>query len=317
METWSRPSIFEALGLFPLKERAQQALLVLRGAEDVPPSRFDYTSLAMLRPRLALPLWLGRFPIPKKIIITNLYNHRQTPVEDGWSVRRTQVKDFRGGELTYDSHNGTDFSIPVGTLLVAPAPCRVARVYAEYNRGGHKVVLDHGDGLITCSAHLARPCVEEGQLLRAGDPYAISGYSGIDALTTFPWGTPHVHFNVWLNGEPVDPFAFGDQRSLWIGGEPQFCPPTTMLSERPAAEFDAQRIETILATCKTASTRQWLRSISDIATRGAYLVCEQNYYPTRFPRRGNVYKQITARGPRLFLPFRSSDFDGVVFADQL
>ena len=42
-------------------------------------------------------------------------------------------------------------------------------------------------------------------LLVRGQPVARSGYSGIDAVITFPWGTPHIHFNVWLHGRPVDP----------------------------------------------------------------------------------------------------------------
>ena len=130
------PSLIESLGLRPWRERFRQAAIAPCGAEDVPPSRFDVTSLRLLRPRLAYPLWRGRWVVPRKVFLTNLFNHRQTPVEDGWSVRRTQVEDFRGGQLTYDSHNGTDLSVPRGTLAVAPATARVARVYGEFNRGG-------------------------------------------------------------------------------------------------------------------------------------------------------------------------------------
>ena len=157
-----RPSLVESLGLRPFGERFRQAMIALRGADDVPPSQFDTSSLRLLNPKLSVPLWLGRFVQPRKVILTNLFNHRQTPVEDGWSVRRTQIEDFRGGTLTYDSHNGTDFSVPRGTLAVSPAAGRVARVYAEFNRGGLKVVIDHGEGLMTCSAHLARALVREG-----------------------------------------------------------------------------------------------------------------------------------------------------------
>ncbi len=76
----------------------------------------------------------------------NLFNRTPTPLEDGWSVRKTQVTDFRGGTLTYDSHNGTDFAVPVGTVVVAPAPGKVLRISSEFNRGGLKVFLDHGRG---------------------------------------------------------------------------------------------------------------------------------------------------------------------------
>ena len=42
--------------------------------------------------------------------------------------------------------------------------------------------------------------------------------NGIDGLTTFPFGAPHVHFNVWLDGEYVDPFAAPGETSLWRAG---------------------------------------------------------------------------------------------------
>jgi hypothetical protein len=52
------------------------------------------------------------------------------------------VRDFRGGTLTYDSHNGTDFAVPPGTIVVAAAPGRVLRASSEFNRGGLKVFVD-------------------------------------------------------------------------------------------------------------------------------------------------------------------------------
>ena len=49
MPELSRPSLIESMGLHPLRERLRQAAVALRGAEDVPPSRFDRTGLALLR----------------------------------------------------------------------------------------------------------------------------------------------------------------------------------------------------------------------------------------------------------------------------
>ena len=59
-------------------------------------------------------------------------------------MRKTQVRDFRGGTLTYDSHNGTDFATAPGTVIVAPAAARVVLVVSEFHRGGLKLLLDHG-----------------------------------------------------------------------------------------------------------------------------------------------------------------------------
>ena len=72
-------------------------------------------------------------------------------------MKKTQVADFRGRDLTYDSHNGTDFAIPVGTRVLTAAAGRVVRQVSEFNRGGLKLFVDHGQGLMTCYAHLARP----------------------------------------------------------------------------------------------------------------------------------------------------------------
>ena len=54
--------------------------------------------------------------------------------------------------------------------------------------------------------------------MRRAQPVAISGYSGLDGFTTFPFGAPHVHFNVWLDGEYVDPFAITGETALWCNG---------------------------------------------------------------------------------------------------
>jgi murein DD-endopeptidase MepM/ murein hydrolase activator NlpD len=310
------PSLVESLGLRPFGERLRQAKVALRGAEDVPPSKMGLSSLRLLSPRLALPLWAGRFVIPRRAIITNLFNHTQTPVEDGWSVRRTQVRDFRGGRLTYDSHNGTDFAIPRGTTVVSPAPARVARIDHEFNRGGLKVMLDHGDGLCTCTAHLARTLVVEGDVLQRGQPFAISGYSGLDGLASFPFGIPHIHFNTWLDGEPVDPFAADPGQSLWIGGTPT--PPTGADTDRyEPAEYDAEAIDEAIARCRTPSVRQRLAALPTLEARAHHLIWERNYYPTRFPLRSSPYTRTHPRRPRLTLPFLARDFDGIAFSDEL
>jgi len=313
----SYPSLIEAMGLRPFGERLRQALVVLRGAEDVPPSRFDVSSLGNLRPRLAIPLWWGRSYRPRTVLLTCLFNHRQTPAGEGWSVRRTQMEDFRQRELTYDSHNGTDLSVPRGTLAVSPAAGVVARVFAEFNRGGLKVVIDHGEGLVTSSAHLARALVREGDVLVTGQPYAITGYSGLDGFTTFPWGVPHIHFNVWFDGRAVDPFPRGDDVSLWRNGWP------TPVSELPPeeqpvpADYDESRVDAIIDACRTAEVRHRLSAITPLRRRAAYLIAEMNYYPTRFPEPDGIYRNPPVRRPRLNLPFLARDFDGVAFADEL
>ncbi len=306
----------EAMGLHPLPERLAQARIALMGEEDVPPSRFGLSSLSQLRPRLGIPLWRGRTPVPRTVLFTNLFNHRQTPIADGWSVKKTQVLDFRGRDLTYDSHNGTDLCIPIGTPVLAPAPAEVVKVVSEFNRGGLKIYLDHGQGLMTCSAHLARPLVSVGDRLRRGEPFAVSGYSGLDALVTFPWGTPHVHFNTWLNGDPVDPFAHDGHPPLWRGELPA---PQDGPTDEPftPSVYDEAAVDAAIASCITASVRERLSAIEPLAIRAAELISQMNYYPTRFPTRPLLYAEEHPRTPRLDLPFGSDRFDGVRFVDDL
>lgn len=303
----------EVFGLTPVGERAAQAWIALRGAPGVPPSRYDTTSLSQLRPRIALPLWRGRHVVPGKALITTLFNHTPTPVAAGWSVRKTQVCDFRGRDLTYDSHNGTDFSIPVGSVVAAAAPGLVARVWSEFNRGGLKVAIDHGDGLITSCAHLARALVAEGQLVVRGQPIALSGYSGLDGLVTFPFGVPHIHVNVWLDGEPVDPFARTGETSLWRGGMP--APGAIEAAAEPGAGPDRARVDAVIASCTAPATRARLAALPDPA-RGRHVVAERCYYPTIFGDSGPLYAQAHPRAERLSLPL-GAGFDGAVFVDEL
>lgn len=306
----------DILGLSPLPLRLKQAAVALRGEEDVPPSRFGLSSLSQLHLRVSLPLWSGKTFLEKSVIVSNLFNHTQTPIEEGWSVKRSQVKDFRGRKLTYNSHNGTDFAIPIGTLVCTAAAGKVVAILSEFNRGGLKIFIDHGEGLMTCYAHLAKSLVAVGDVLHRGQPIAVSGYSGLDGAVTFPFGVPHVHFNVWLNGEPVDPFPYGAQQSLWREGTL----PTAADSYEVgyvAPEYDGERTEAAITACKTASVRQRLRQLSSTEEKAVHTIIQMNYYPTRFTRRVNVYCEKYPRSPRLDLPFRSQDFNRVVFLDDV
>jgi murein DD-endopeptidase MepM/ murein hydrolase activator NlpD len=285
----ARLSVSETFGLAPLPVRAREAWLALRGDARVPATRFGLSSLGILHPALSLRTWFGARRADRRVPISSLFNHTQTPPEAGWSVRRTQVRDFRGGDLTYDSHNGTDFAVPVGTIVVAPAPGVVQRISSEFNRGGLKVFLDHGEGLVTTCNHLGRVLVGVGQVVARGEPIALSGYSGIDALVVFPWSVPHVHFNVWLDGAYVDPFAAAAETPLWLDGN----------DPRPA----------------TAATREHaLAPDLDPAAMDALFL--HNYYPTRFASRPDFYQRAHPRHPRLTLPFRGADFVGIAFADE-
>lgn len=307
--------VAEVFGLSPLGERLREAMLTFRGDPQTPPARFDHTSLRMFRPRLALPLWRGVPAHGRLVPIYNLVSHVRPPPEEGWSVRVTMARDFLGTQLTYDSHNGTDFAVPLGTVVVAAAGGVVRRVSREFNRGGLKVFIDHGEGLITTSNHLARALVRVGDRVRRGDPIALSGYSGLDGLTTFPFGAPHVHFNVWLDGEYVDPFARPGETTMWRNGN--WPVPWDGTGEddaaTPGADWDTDAVAQSLAACVHDGARAEMEAAADPDARAMTTLFQMNYFPTRFRERPTLYRTTHARRGRLDLPFRREDFDGIWF----
>lgn len=97
-------------------------------------------------------------------------------------------------------HNGIDLTAEIGTPIVAPAAGTV--VYAGWDKGfGRTVEIDHGHGIRTRFAHCASLSVRRGQRVTRGQLIAAVGNSG---LTT----SPHLHYEIHVNGRPVDPLSF-------------------------------------------------------------------------------------------------------------
>lgn len=308
-----RISIAETFGLTEPLTRVGQVRMALKGDEYTPASKWGVSSLKIFKPVLSVKTWAGWKPADRRVPLTNYFNRTPTPTSRGWSVEKTQVLDYRGGTNTYNSHNGVDFAIPVGTLVTTPAAGVVVRVSSEFHRGGLKVVIDHGRGLMTTSGHLARSLVKVGEFVARGAPIALSGYSGLDAVVAFPWSVPHVHFNTWLNGVPVDPFAAPGEVSIWLGGdEPE--PVTSESPEAPAFEaspWDGGAVDALIESCVDPELRRELSAIQDVQIRGANTVFYKNYFPTRFRAELNPYSQEFARLPMMDLIFSKDEYDGV------
>jgi murein DD-endopeptidase MepM/ murein hydrolase activator NlpD len=60
------------------------------------------------------------------------------------------------------------------------------------------VVIDHGFGIVTKFAHCSRILVRKGQKVARGDRIALVGNTGLST-------GPHLHYEVHVNGRPVDP----------------------------------------------------------------------------------------------------------------
>jgi len=271
--------------------------------------RFGLSSLSIFKPGISIPTWLGRTRSDGRVPIYNFFNRAPAPRNAGYSVRVTHARDYRGGRRTYDGHLGTDFAVPVGTPVVAGAPGVVLRVGSDLDRGGLKVCIDHGEGLFTTSNHLSKACVAAGERVARGAVIGLSGASGIEFAAFFPWLSPHLHYNVWLDGDPVDPFALPGEESIWRRrNDPS---PNPGGSDRRFAptEWDASRIDAAIGGCRDASARRALLAIEDVGRRAAELMLLRNYRPIRFDSFPPLYRSRHRRTPHLDLPFR--DFVGV------
>jgi len=97
-------------------------------------------------------------------------------------------------------HTGIDIGAGYGQGVVAAAPGVVT--FTGWESGyGYMVVVGHGDGLSTAYAHLSRILVRTGQSVGAGSELGLVGETG-DATG------PHVHFEVRVDGTPVNPMNF-------------------------------------------------------------------------------------------------------------
>jgi murein DD-endopeptidase MepM/ murein hydrolase activator NlpD len=98
-------------------------------------------------------------------------------------------------------HEGIDIAAPVGEPILAPAAGKV--VFAGNQPGGYglTVEIDHGYGYLTRFAHASRILVRAGEMVERGQTIAEVGATG---LTT----GPHLHYEVEVNGVPVDPLDF-------------------------------------------------------------------------------------------------------------
>jgi len=117
-------------------------------------------------------------------------------------------------------HAGMDFTAPTGTDVYSTGNGVVREVKSARRELGNHVIIDHGFGYQTVYAHLDRFNVREGQKVKRGD---IIGFVGSTGLST----APHLHYEVHVNGNAVNPalYYFNDltpeeyERMLEISGK--------------------------------------------------------------------------------------------------
>jgi murein DD-endopeptidase MepM/ murein hydrolase activator NlpD len=122
-------------------------------------------------------------------------------ISSGFGMRRHPILKRRR------HHSGMDFALPRGSIVSASASGTV--ILAGYKEGyegyGNLVVILHGDfrgkSYTTLYGHLDEVLVDEDSELEAGDPIGKIGCTGLCT-------GPHLHFEIRVNGDPVDPAKY-------------------------------------------------------------------------------------------------------------
>ena len=172
---------------------ATQITGAIDAAQAAPTGDREFSELyaswkSMDRTGVASPSPIGGVSIPSRMpldaaTLTSSYGSRIHPVLGG---RR--------------NHNGVDLAQPTGTPVYATADGIVSR--ADYwGSYGNYIQIEHGGELETRYAHLSGYAVAAGQQVRKGQ---LIGYVGSTGRST----GPHLHYEVRVAGEAVDPTPY-------------------------------------------------------------------------------------------------------------
>ena len=124
---------------------------------------------------------------------------------NGWfSSAFSMRSDPFTGQRTF--HKGLDISCDHGTPVYAPAN-GVITGRGRDEGFGKMVIINHGNGIVTKYAHLSKFNVSKGQRVKKGDLIAYVGSTGRST-------GPHLHYEVYKNGQVVNPMKYIIKKSL-------------------------------------------------------------------------------------------------------
>jgi hypothetical protein len=105
------------------------------------------------------------------------------------------------GYLGYPGHRGIDFPSPQGTPVMAAEAGTVTTVLYSNKSYGNRVIIDHGNGISTLYGHNSTISVSLGQRVSKGQTIAGVGSTGRSTGN-------HVHFEIRINGKPINPTSY-------------------------------------------------------------------------------------------------------------
>lgn len=124
-------------------------------------------------------------PLSSELVQTSGFGYRVSPITGS------------AGEL----HRGQDFAAACGTDVTAAASGTVTFAGWHGGGGGNRVVVDHGNGVETTYNHMSNLAVGVGATVERGDLVGASGTTGASTGC-------HLHFEVMVNGDVVDPLGW-------------------------------------------------------------------------------------------------------------
>lgn len=98
-------------------------------------------------------------------------------------------------------HWGMDFTAPRGTPVYASGNGTVSRADNNASGYGKHIRIDHGYGYMSLYAHLSKYNVRRGQQVKRGDLIGFVGSTGRSEA-------PHLHYEVWKDGDRINPINF-------------------------------------------------------------------------------------------------------------
>ncbi len=135
-------------------------------------------------------MWQGTFAVPSRLedCITSTFGNRRS---------------YNGSAFTY-YHAGADLCGGLGAEVLAPAP-GIVLFSGLVEIRGNLTIIDHGWGVVSAYFHQSEIFVEAGERVETGDVIGLVGSTGRST-------GPHLHWELWVGGVPVDPLEWLEQQ---------------------------------------------------------------------------------------------------------